>query len=202
MLITINNKLIDFVSGVKFELNDNRVVTLIDTPKYDKYLDLYRMQVYNAETNSNFFIVKDDIKKVIEEVVNVNDTYSIKTNKISEQESVIIKAKKEHEVDGVIKPKYSLMPQKALLEVAKVFTYGEHKYDAYNYSKGEYVTTYIDAAMRHINTFLCNEDIDKETKTNHLANAAADILMTLDNILNGTSIDNRNKNYKTNDKEK
>jgi hypothetical protein len=66
MLITINNKLIDFVSGVKFELNDNRVVTLIDTPKYDKYLDLYRMQVYNAETNSNFFIVKDDIKKVIE----------------------------------------------------------------------------------------------------------------------------------------
>ena len=202
MLITINNKLIDFVSGVKFELNDNRVVTLIDTPKYDKYLDLYRMQVYNAETNSNFFIVKDDIKKVIEEVVNVNDTYSIKTNKISEQESVIIKAKKEHEVDGVIKPKYSLMPQKALLEVAKVFTYGEHKYDAYNYSKGEYVTTYIDAAMRHINAFLCNEDIDKETKTNHLVNAAADILMTLDNILNGTSIDNRNKNYKTNDKEK
>jgi hypothetical protein len=202
MLITINNKLIDFVSGVKFELNDNRVVTLIDTPKYDKYLDLYRMQVYNAETNSNFFIVKDDIKKVIEEVVNVNDTYSIKTNKISEQESVIIKAKKEHEVDGVIKPKYSLMPQKALLEVAKVFTYGEHKYDAYNYSKGEYVTTYIDEAMRHINDFLCNEDIDKETKTNHLVNAAADILMTLDNILNGTSIYNRNKNYKTNDKEK
>lgn len=107
------------------------------------------------------------------------------------------KAIKEHKLTGgITKPKFSLIPQHSLLEVAKVFTFGEDKYKAYNYSKGEDATVYVDAAMRHINKYLMQEDIDNETKTHHLANAIADLLMTLDNILIGKSNDNRNEHYK------
>jgi hypothetical protein len=114
------------------------------------------------------------------------------------KEREIEKAKKELVVNQQVKPKLSLIPQLALLEVAKVFTYGESKYDAYNYSKGEDMTVYIDAALRHINKFLMNEDIDDETKTNHLANAIADLMMTLDNIMLSKTNDNRNPAYQQN----
>lgn len=116
---------------------------------------------------------------------------------IEEIESIVDKAAKEVKLaGGITKPKFSLIPQHALLEVARVFTFGEDKYKAYNYSKGEDATVYVDAAMRHINKYLMQEDIDDETKTHHLANAVADLLMTLDNILIGKSNDNRNEHYK------
>jgi hypothetical protein len=111
---------------------------------------------------------------------------------------MIEKAKKELSVNNEVKPCFTLIPQKALREVARVFTYGKDKYDAYNYSKGEKTTVYIDAALRHINSYLMNEDMDKETKTNHLANAIADLMMTLDNVMIEKSIDDRNKAYKPN----
>lgn len=199
MLITINGKIVDVVNGVKLELTNKKQVVVRDEPKFTS--GLYIIDVYHEPTNVNYSIEKNDIERVLSEINVVNDTYSIKSKKVEESKNFNtivnqIKALKEHSINGNTKPKFSLMPQKALLEVAKVFTYGEHKYEAFNYSKGENVTVYIDAAMRHINAFLCNEDIDNETKTNHLANATADLLMTLDNILNGTSVDDRNKYYK------
>ena len=197
--MTINGKIVDVVKGVRLELTNKKQVVVRDEPKFSD--GLYIVDVYHEPTNVNYSIEKADIEIVLLEINNVNNTYSIKPNLVEECKNfntVVdkIRALKEHSIDGNTKPKFSLMPQKALLEVAKVFTYGEHKYEAFNYSKGEDITVYIDAAMRHINAFLCNEDIDKETKTNHLANATADLLMTLDNILNGTSVDNRNKYYK------
>ena len=38
--------------------------------------------------------------------------------------------------------------EEALLEVAKVFTYGAKKYPDFNYSKSQTVTTYIQQASR------------------------------------------------------
>ena len=192
MLININNKLVDVVKGVRLELNNKRIVSVISEPVFKN--DVYLINVHWENNNVNFNITSNEIETVVEEVNKIDYTYSISNKTVNSSDS--IKAKKEHKVNGISKPKFSLMPQKALLEVAKVFTYGEDKYEAFNYSKGENTTVYIDAAMRHINAFLCNEDIDNETKTNHLANAAADLLMTLDNILNGTSVDDRNKYYK------
>lgn len=94
------------------------------------------------------------------------------------------------------KPSFSMIPQKALLEVAKVMDYGKSKYTAFNYSKEGELLRYLDALQRHLNQFLCGEDIDSETNTNHLANLVANGLMALDGILNNTIIDNRNKAYK------
>jgi len=106
------------------------------------------------------------------------------------------KALKEHSKDGVTKPQFSLIPQHAILEVAKVFTYGAKKYNAYNYSKGEKNITYTDAAMRHINQYLLGKDNDDETGLSHLAHAVSNLLMIIDNEIIGTNIEGRNGVYK------
>lgn len=126
-------------------------------------------------------------------LINNNKEFKRLEEKKNESES---KALKEHNINDQPKPKFTLMPQHALLEVAKVFTFGESKYNAFNYSKGEDATVYIDAALRHINKYLMCKDIDSETNTHHLANAIADLLMSLDNIIIGKSNDNRNDEYK------
>ncbi len=94
------------------------------------------------------------------------------------------------------KPKLSYIPQLALWEVGKTFTYGSKKYEEFNYSLGMEYTRYTDAALRHINQALRGEDVDEESKCYHLSNAVASLMMVLDNQLTGKIIDNRNKVYK------
>lgn len=106
------------------------------------------------------------------------------------------KASKEHSKNGIDKPQLSLIPQHALIEVAKVFMYGAKKYDEYNYSKGEKNTVYTDACMRHINQYLLGKDNDDESKLLHLAHAVANLMMVIDNTIIGTNIENRNGAYK------
>lgn len=93
------------------------------------------------------------------------------------------------------KPDFTLVPQEALLEVAKSFTYGADKYGVFNYSLGTDYRRYIAAAQRHINQWLRGEDID-ESGTNHLSNAIASLMMVLDNQMTNKGTDNRNKIYK------
>jgi hypothetical protein len=104
-------------------------------------------------------------------------------------------AEKEFIKDGRIKPRLSLIPQLALIETAKVFTYGANKYDEYNFSQGAKNTTYVDASLRHINKYLCNNNIDDESNLYHLAHAISNLMMVLDNDLINKSIENRNKYY-------
>jgi hypothetical protein len=94
------------------------------------------------------------------------------------------------------KPKFTMIPQLALNEVAKVFTHGANKYGDFNYSKQGDVLRYIDALLRHTNQYLSGEDMD-ESKVHHLACVAANALMALDGIINNTITDNRNKTYET-----
>lgn len=92
------------------------------------------------------------------------------------------------------KEKFTMIPQLALREVAKVFTHGAEKYGKFNYSGKGDVLRYIDALHRHTNQYLTGEDID-ESGVHHLACVAANALMALDGILNGSINDNRNKAY-------
>ena len=94
------------------------------------------------------------------------------------------------------KEKYTMIPQLALKQVAKVFTHGADKYGDFNYSKQCDVLRYIDAMQRHTNQYLTGEDMD-ESGVHHLACVAANALMALDGILNETMIDNRNKAYES-----
>lgn len=94
------------------------------------------------------------------------------------------------------KPKLSLIPQQALLEVAKVFTFGAAKYGSYNHSGGFEWTRLVDANQRHVSAWLMNEDLDKESKLNHIAHAVASLMMLMDQIKTGKGKDDRNKVYK------
>ncbi len=96
------------------------------------------------------------------------------------------------------KADFTLIPQEALLEVAKVFTLGANKYGVFNYSLGTNYRRYIAASQRHTNQWLRGEDID-EIGTNHLANAIASLMMILDNQLTNKGTDDRNKVYINND---
>lgn len=108
-------------------------------------------------------------------------------------------AMKELSKNGITKPRMSLIPQLAIVKVANVFGYGAEKYELYNFSKGAKNTTYTDAALRHINRYLLNEDVDDESGMEHLAHAVSCLLMCLDNDLNGTTIEDRNQTYRGDD---
>jgi len=94
------------------------------------------------------------------------------------------------------KPRISIIPQKALMEVVRGFEYGATKYGEFNYSRGMPIRRYIDASWRHTNQFLLGEDIDRESAVHHLALVACNALMALENLMTGKGEDNRNEIYK------
>lgn len=79
--------------------------------------------------------------------------------------------------NDAMKPRMSLIPQLAKLEVAKVMTYGAEKYADYNWMDGFDWTILTDAAERHITSFNCGEDVDAESGLHHLAHAACCVMM-------------------------
>ncbi len=96
------------------------------------------------------------------------------------------------------KPSFSNVPQKALWEVMRAYKHGELKYGKYNHSSGCEHVRLVDGSIRHLMQYLMSideNDID-ESGTHHVANAAANCLMLLDQILNNTGVDNRNPAYK------
>lgn len=60
----------------------------------------------------------------------------------------------------------------ALLELARVYGYGEQKYARYNYLKGYPWSLSVDAAYRHLLAFLAGEDRDRESGLLHTAHLA------------------------------
>ena len=97
--------------------------------------------------------------------------------------------------DDSQKPPLDLIPPRALAEVAKCMQYGATKYGQYNFlsQTGFNYTRLIAAALRHINSFQCGEDIADDTKQSHLAHAAACMLMLLETIRVGKGTDDRYK---------
>lgn len=89
------------------------------------------------------------------------------------------------------KPKVTLVPPRALIEVAKAMTYGANKYAADNYLKGGFThRKLLDSAMCHINSHLQGEDIDESGNT-HLSHAAASIMMLIECIITDRIEDDR-----------
>ncbi len=61
---------------------------------------------------------------------------------------------------------------RAMLELAKVYGFGEKKYDRYNYLKGYPYSLSVDALYRHLLAFLDGEDRDPESGLLHTAHVA------------------------------
>jgi hypothetical protein len=90
---------------------------------------------------------------------------------------------------GTKKPRVSIIPMLALLEVAKVMTKGEVKYGTNNWQKGMPHSWHLDAGLRHLLSVSEGDMIDDETGLEHLAHAAADILMCLESRLKNLPTD-------------
>ena len=79
------------------------------------------------------------------------------------------------------KPKMNLLPPKAILEVAKVLTFGAEKYDAENWRKlDDLQNRYTAGALRHIFAHMDGEELDPETNLSHLAHAMCCLLFKLE----------------------
>ena len=85
------------------------------------------------------------------------------------------------------KPMMELLPPLAIVEVAKVLTYGAHKYSPDNWRRVENLQgRYTGAALRHIFKEMSGEMFDDETSISHMAHAICCLLFKLeDKLLDG-----------------
>jgi len=91
------------------------------------------------------------------------------------------------------KPPMSLLPWAALREVAKVLEFGRRKYSAHNWRKGFAWSRLADADIRHLDAWIDGENLDPETKLNHLAHHVCEGLFLLEHVLKNYGTDDRYK---------
>ncbi len=92
------------------------------------------------------------------------------------------------------KPPLAWLPWDGVDEVAMVQAYGHAKYkDFNNFRKGMEVSRNLSCAIRHIRAYMNGEDLDTESGRNHLAHACCRLLFVLQNLHDGTAIDDRYK---------
>lgn len=93
---------------------------------------------------------------------------------------------------GQAKPSPALVPPVAILEVAQAFRDGAQKYTAFNWrAKPVPSITYVNAALRHIYSWMDGEERSDDADVHHLAHAAACMMILLDAQKQGTLIDDR-----------
>lgn len=90
------------------------------------------------------------------------------------------------------KPIMALLPPDSLEEIAKVFTYGAHKYSEWNWAAGFKWSRIYSALLRHLNAFWKGEDFD-EVGNHHLACAGCNVMMLLSHALRNIGEDDRLK---------
>lgn len=89
------------------------------------------------------------------------------------------------------KPRMDLVPAGAVLETAKVFTFGAKKYAPHNWRKGFEYGRLIAALERHIAAFKEGEDTDPESGLPHMAHASCCVMMLIEHQLKGYGFDDR-----------
>lgn len=92
------------------------------------------------------------------------------------------------------KPDMALLSTIALVEMAKVMTFGKQKYSAHNWRGGFKWSRVLSAAMRHLTSYIGGEDKDTETGISHLAHCACCIMFLLEFEKTRPELDDRYKN--------
>ena len=83
-----------------------------------------------------------------------------------------------------LKPQFRLIPPYALEEIADVMTYGARKYAPDNWRNIEDIPSrYLDATLRHINTYQKGFILDDESNRHHLAHAVCCLMYILEKDL-------------------
>lgn len=87
----------------------------------------------------------------------------------------------------------SLIPQDALLEIAKILDYGREKYSAWNWAQGFEWSRLVDATYRHLGAWKEGEDTDTETGLSHAAHAACNLMFLIVHEKRKLGTDDRKK---------
>ena len=77
------------------------------------------------------------------------------------------------------KLKWSLVDWKYLEPMVRVLEMGAEKYAPYNWKKGMPITEVSESLLRHMFSFLNGEDIDSESKVNHLGHVMVNAMFLL-----------------------
>lgn len=91
------------------------------------------------------------------------------------------------------KPKWSLVPQSALLPMVKVLEFGAKKYAPQNWMKGLSVVEICESMKRHLDAFMEGEDNDKESLISHIGHLQCNALFLAWMIENRPDLDDRIK---------
>lgn len=91
------------------------------------------------------------------------------------------------------KVRWELVPPDAVNEVAKVLTFGAHKYADRNWEKGMEWSRVYGALQRHMAAWWGGEDTDSETGLSHLAHAGCCIMFLLSYEKRNVGLDDRHK---------
>lgn len=93
---------------------------------------------------------------------------------------------------GITKVPTSYIPAAVIQELGVAMLEGALKYGPFNWRESSVVvTTYIDAAKRHLDAFLEGREIDPDSGLCELTKAIASIVVLRDAMINGTIIDDR-----------
>jgi hypothetical protein len=91
--------------------------------------------------------------------------------------------------DDQDKIRYTLLPPRALREVARIYTFGASHYGPWNWHRGLKYSRLLDAAQRHIEEFRLGEKFSEHTQggkpIHHLASAIFSLLAILEFELEG-----------------
>lgn len=103
-----------------------------------------------------------------------------------------VKASNPKEGVGSTRVPFHLIPGGPLAWVAMAFYEGGTKYGPYNWRvAGVRASTYVSAAMRHIEKWWNGHDTDPHTRVHHLANAIAGLMVVMDAEIQGMLNDDR-----------
>ena len=89
------------------------------------------------------------------------------------------------------KVRMDLLPPRALIEVAKTYTYGAGKYADFNWQNGIAWSRIYAAAQRHLHAFWMGEDLDPESCLYHLAHAVFNCLTLIEYYRTHPELDDR-----------
>lgn len=93
---------------------------------------------------------------------------------------------------GITKPSLSKVPPSVMLYLALGFMDGAKKYGAYNWrTKNVTASIYVDACLRHLQSWFDGEEYARDSGFPHLAHALACIAILVDGKENGSLIDDR-----------
>lgn len=105
---------------------------------------------------------------------------------------VTVKDSNPKDAVGIRKVPFSTLPWPVLAEVGAAMLEGARKYGRHNYRKiGVRYSVYFDATMRHLTSAWEGEDIDADSKINHISKAIATLTVLRDAQIRGKCVDDR-----------